>query len=191
VVALAIGCVLIVAALLLQFDTKLLVPAAAGVVPADGEQAGRPGGRQPSVPRELSIATATIDAAVVGVTIDAGALQIPKDGDVLGWWRDGAAPGSGRGTAVLAGHVDTLANGPGALYRLETVEPGRDVVVTTDTGPVHYRTVARRAYHKGALPGDLFATTGAPRLAIVTCGGAFDKRTRTYAYNVVVWATPA
>jgi hypothetical protein len=39
---------------------------------------------------------------------------------------------------------------------------------------------------KGALPGSLFATTGPPRLALVTCGGSFDPATGHYRDNVIV-----
>jgi len=44
---------------------------------------------------------------------------------------------------------------------------------------------------KNALPGSLFATTGPPRLALVTCGGSFDPATGHYRDNVIVWAKPA
>ena len=43
---------------------------------------------------------------------------------------------------------------------------------------------------KRELPPRLFARRGKPALALVTCGGAFDEATRTYAENVVVWAVP-
>jgi hypothetical protein len=36
-----------------------------------------------------------------------------------------------------------------------------------------------------------FARDGPPRLALVTCGGPFDERTRHYRDNVVITAEPA
>jgi hypothetical protein len=42
-----------------------------------------------------------------------------------------------------------------------------------------------------ALPPEVFAVGGPPRLVLITCGGAFDRRTRNYADNVVVFAEPA
>jgi hypothetical protein len=41
-----------------------------------------------------------------------------------------------------------------------------------------------------ALPPEVFAVGGPPRLVLITCGGAFDRRTRNYADNVVVVAEP-
>ena len=37
----------------------------------------------------------------------------------------------------------------------------------------------------------LFARAGAPRLVLVTCGGAFDPARHSYEDNVVVQARPA
>jgi hypothetical protein len=55
-----------------------------------------------------------------------------------------------------------------------------------------FRVVARRHYLKGELPrGYLFSPAGPARLALVTCGGAYDARTRSYAENTVVYAVPA
>ena len=36
----------------------------------------------------------------------------------------------------------------------------------------------------------LFRTGGDPVLTLVTCGGAFDRSERSYADNIIVWATP-
>jgi len=37
---------------------------------------------------------------------------------------------------------------------------------------------------------DIFETTGAPKLSLVTCGGAFNSKTGHYLDNVIVTATP-
>jgi hypothetical protein len=54
-----------------------------------------------------------------------------------------------------------------------------------------FTVTGRRVYvkHQG-LSGDLFATTGPPRLVLITCGGPFDSTTRNYQDNIVVFATP-
>jgi hypothetical protein len=39
--------------------------------------------------------------------------------------------------------------------------------------------------------GDLFRRDGAPRLALITCGGEFDAASRHYRDNIVVLASPA
>jgi Sortase domain len=132
-----------------------------------------------------------VDAPVVPVGVDPDrALAIPADPSVVGWWQAGARPGSAAGSVVLAGHVDTRVDGPGALFRLASLRPRDAVVVDTPVGTVDYVVDAVRRYPKVALPPEVFATTGRPRLVLITCGGDFDRRTRHYADNVVVYATP-
>ncbi len=54
-----------------------------------------------------------------------------------------------------------------------------------------YQVSGRRQLGKADLPADLFAHGGPPRLALVTCGGRFDRATRHYTDNVIVYAVPA
>ncbi|GAB2673933.1 class F sortase [Thalassiella azotivora] len=133
--------------------------------------------------------TAPVDP--VGVQDD-GSMTIPTDGDRLGWYRYGPTPGGPQGSAVVAGHVDTRAGGPGALFRLRDLEPGDEVVVTTGSGrEVTYRVSGREVFQKTALPtDDLFRRDGAPVLTIITCGGPFQPELRSYRDNVVVVADP-
>ncbi|MBC8092483.1 MAG: class F sortase, partial [Pseudonocardia sp.] len=44
---------------------------------------------------------------------------------------------------------------------------------------------------KDALPAGLFDTGGERRLALVTCGGSFDRDARSYRDNLIVWAVPS
>lgn len=49
----------------------------------------------------------------------------------------------------------------------------------------------QRVYRKtDGLPADLFATAGAPRLVLITCGGTFDRAAASYLDNIVVFAAP-
>lgn len=121
-----------------------------------------------------------------------GSLALPASGRRAGWWAAGADPGAGRGTVVIAAHVGTAAEGPAPFAELAGLVPGDQVVVTTADGVRrHYAVSGRRTYRKAALPADVFARSGAPRLALVTCGGTWDARARSYDSNVVVWAVPA
>ncbi|WP_305786959.1 class F sortase [Symbioplanes lichenis] len=141
-------------------------------------------------PTRVTIGALKVDAPVDAVGVEpGGALVVPENPARLGWWIGSATPGSPRGTVVVAGHVDTAADGPGALFRLETLPLGATVQVRAGDRVVTYRTVARRSYAKERLPADLFAAGGAPRLALVTCGGTFHNG--VYSHNVVVYAEPA
>lgn len=145
----------------------------------------------PQTPLRLALPSLEVDAPVVPVDVGPGAaLQVPEDPDVLGWWQGGTRPGSAQGTVVIDGHVDTARNGPGALYQLRRLRPGDQVQLGTDDGTQRYMVAAVRSFPKTALPPEVFATDGQPRLVLITCGGAFDQRTRQYADNIVAYAIP-
>jgi Sortase domain len=145
------------------------------------------------VPVRLVVPGAGVDAPVdpVGVTGD-GLLQLPDDVHRVGWYRFGPAPGEPDGTAVLAGHVDAWDQGLGALGRLRGVDPGQVVEVADSAGGVtRWQVVTRRLVGKQDVPlAQLFARTGPPRLVLLTCGGPFDERLRSYRDNLVVVAEP-
>lgn len=154
------------------------------LLPAPGSAPGAP-------PQRLLLPGLGVDAGVTPVEVDpGGALQVPPDPDLVGWWRDGARPGSSAGTVVLAGHVDTRADGPGALFRIAELRPGQSVLLHTAGGELRYVVRAVRSYPKALLPPEVFARSGTPRLVLISCGGPFDVRLRHYADNVVVYAVP-
>jgi hypothetical protein len=119
-------------------------------------------------------------------------MQLPGDVRRVGWYRFGPAPGQPEGSAVLAGHVDSWDQGLGSLGRLRTVQPGDAVEVTDAAGATtRWQVVTRRLVAKPDLPlAELFARSGPARLVLLTCGGPFDERTRSYRDNLVVVAEP-
>jgi sortase (surface protein transpeptidase) len=127
----------------------------------------------------------------VGVTGE-GLMELPAEVDRVGWYRFGPAPGQA-GSAVLAGHVDDVEQGLGALAVLRSVEPGQRVEVTDAAGAVtRWQVVSRDRVEKQALPlTALFGRSGEPRLVLLTCGGPFRPESRSYQDNVVVVAVPA
>jgi hypothetical protein len=143
-------------------------------------------------PVELVLPARNVRAPVVAVTTGPeGALLVPDPPSTVGWWSPSALAGGAAGTTVLAGHVDSVAGGIGALAVLRHVAAGEEVVLSgADGRTVGYRVTARRQYAKAELPPEVFAAAGPPRLVLITCGGAFDRRTRHYADNVVVFAEP-
>lgn len=156
-------------------------PAAATVaaVATAGEDAGPP---------RLTVPALGILAPVVDITTGPdGVLHPPTDVRQVGWLSSSARPGADEGTTVLVGHLDSRTKGKGALYSLGASRPGDRITVNG----VEYTTAAIRNYPKQALPQDLWATGGQPRLVIITCGGRFDTATRSYEQNTVVYALPA
>lgn len=167
------------------------VPASPAAVPV--RPATPPPPAAPVLPVRVRVEGAGIDAAVdpVGVAAD-GQMELPPDPNRLGWYRFGATPGSPAGSAVLAGHVDTLAQGLGQLARLRDTPVGAVVeVVQTDGALARFQVVSVRSIDKPELPlAELFDREGPPRLVLLTCGGRYDRAAGGYQENVVVIATP-
>lgn len=133
----------------------------------------------------------TMPVVATGVRRD-GQMRMPSDPNRIGWYRFGASPGDRRGSAVLAGHVDTLDAGVGPLAELAAVSVGDRITVRTSDGkPIRYRVTNVERIAKGALPVErLFSPTGKHRLAVITCGGEFLPDEGGYEDNVVVLAVP-
>jgi len=118
---------------------------------------------------QLLVPDLCIDGSVVptGLQPD-GSLIIPANDDQIGVWDGGpglAAAGSKGGTTLLAGHVDYVGQGDGALYRLSNVTPGMVICTVDASGTVsRWRAVSLRVVVKAELSGSLFAGYGGPRL---------------------------
>ena len=147
----------------------------------------------PVVPVRVTIPSLRVSAPIVKVALNsAGSLVVPQDPHVVGWWQASALAGSSIGTTVLDGHVDTAQQGPGTLFRLQDLPAGATIVLRSADGhDVVYRVTTRRVLTKaGGLPSSLFSPTAPGTLAIVTCGGPFDRARHHYRDNIVVLARP-
>lgn len=123
--------------------------------------------------------------------LDDGQLVVPDDVSELGWWIGSAPASAATGTTLLAGHVDSAERGLGVFARLRQLSPGDEVTVLDGLGGTErFRVSGAQEVLKGELPAELFDTSGPRRLALVTCAGAFDLTTRSYADNLIVWAEP-
>ncbi len=185
-------------------------PTAVGnsAAPSPAQLAARPGpavsdigasGARLIIPA-LGVNAPIAPAGAIGAPGNA-ALAIPSDIATVGWWdgifRAGAdtaqekAPAPGQpGVALIAGHVDSAAVGPGALYKLGKLVSGDAITIIGSSGRSTQWTVSATpdTTLKTELPPALWVTTGPPELALVTCGGPFDATTGHYLDNVSVWA---
>lgn len=140
-------------------------------------------------PVAVDIPSIGVHASVVGVGIDpTGLLEAPHDFGIAGWWTSGPTPGA-TGAAVIVGHLDSY-RGPAAFFRVPALRPGAGVDVRrADGSTAHFVVDALRQYPKNDLPAGLvYGPTSRPELRLITCGGAFDRRARSYEDNVVVFA---
>ncbi len=159
--------------------------------PKTGERGIGPGPEVLDPPRRVVVPDLGVNAQVVptGVT-QRGDAQIPRDGDVIGWYEYGAAPGELRGSSVLIGHRDTQAEGPGALFDLDQLRPGASVRVSQGKRTVAYRVVQLRSIDKAGLPDALFRRGGPHQLVLITCGGPYLPDAGGYQENLFAIAVP-
>jgi hypothetical protein len=140
-------------------------------------------------PTALAIGDLGISQGVLPVGLnDDGTMEVPSVSDV-GWYLHGATPGH-PGATVLVAHV-WWNKTAGPFRRLGSLEPGARIEVAGDGDTVHeYVVVERTMYDKDALPTALWRKSGPETLVLITCGGDFNKTTRQYKQNIVVYAHP-
>ncbi len=198
------------AALLLIAGTAVLVYALAGgsgdyvlvggatIIPATvkttvptsgGDPAAAPMAR--SEPVRVQIPALNVSAPVVDVGRSAdGTVQVPplSQHNLTGWYKYGPTPGQ-RGSSVILGHVDSYT-GISVFYYIKTLSPGDKINVTLADGSVAkfavdgVQNASKEAFPTSAVYGRL----AYPGLRLVTCGGPFNKVTRNYLDNIIVYA---
>lgn len=178
-----------------EFDIGRPSDGATGVPPAVADPGPSSGSAAPPVrlsANALSVPSLEIEAEVVAFGVRNDELELPPPAQVA-IYEGGAFPGEPSGTVLIAGHVNSRTLGRGALFNLAEIKPGASVWVSDGSGrAVEYEVVSLKTLRKEALPQDVFARGGTPRLVIVTCGGNII-RTPTgshYESNVIVTAVP-
>jgi sortase (surface protein transpeptidase) len=149
-----------------------------------------PSERQVARPVALVIPAIGVSAPLVRLGLTAtGALQVPSTTSVAGWYTGSARPGA-IGSAVIAGHIDSLS-GPGVFFRLRVLRPGNRVYVRRANGSVAvFEVTAVHSYLKTRFPTDaVYGPEPDAQLRLITCGGTFDYATGHYLSNVIVYAT--
>ncbi len=142
-------------------------------------------------PERISIPALGVDTSILPESVGTtGALGVPRDPTTVGWWAAGPLPGATAGTAVLDSHIN-YGGTPGAFAHLGQLVPGDVLTLIGAGGPQRFTVTGTREYAKVALPwASIFSGQVQGRLALVTCGGAFDAATGHYADNVVAFAVP-
>jgi hypothetical protein len=147
---------------------------------------------EPPVTLVIPAMRLTATVAAVGVDARTGEFDVPPSVDRVGWYRFGPGLEATAGSIVVAGHVDSAAQGKGAFFALGKLTPGdRITLAGADGSDRAFTVVGRERYAKTKIPLDrYFARDGAVRLTLITCGGPFDAETGHYRDNVVVTAAP-
>ena len=153
-------------------------------------RASRPAApRTPARPVAVSVPAIGVTSALVGLGLNGdGTVEVPADPARAGWYRLGTRPG-GHGSAVILGHVDSVA-GPAVFYRLRTLGRGDQVRVRlADGSSERFRVQSVRVYRNDEFPArQVYAAATGRSLNLVTCGGEYDAARGGYQANVVVHA---
>jgi sortase (surface protein transpeptidase) len=174
----------------------VVVPAVAGCGQAATRQSVQPVA-QPTVaavsthaPATLLIPEIGVEAAAEPVGVDSsGNMGVPSKPEHVGWYEPGPAPGA-PGDAVIDGHLNWYT-GRAAFENLQKLRQGAEIdVIARDGATLRFVVTDSRTVAYTDHPAGLFATTGSPRLSLITCGGAWDKSKGTYLERLVVNAVP-
>lgn len=144
-------------------------------------------------PTRLGVPSLSLDLPVIPVGVkDDGSMELPSSVATIGWYRFGPVPVGAQGTTVLAAHVDSRTEGVGPFAELRNVDKGSRITLRLADGHLQaYRVTRVHSYPKQQVPLDsVFATSGPPRLILITCGGGYDRSHGGYQDNLVVEATP-
>lgn len=161
-------------------------PASPSASPSPQELLGHVTAREPGW--RLVIPRLGVDAQIVPVGVDrAGAMAVPPSLDSVGWFNRGPAPGQ-PGSAVIDGHYG--ASQPAVFRALRLLRPGDEIQVVWPNGRIDsFQVATKETVPLDAHPAGLFTRTGAARLSLITCSGAWIDSSRTYSDRLIVTAT--
>ncbi|WP_326562921.1 class F sortase [Micromonospora sp. NBC_01796] len=161
--------------------------------PAPTPSASRSAGMARSEPVRVTVPKIGVDAELMSLGVDkVGMIEVPPlaKAELAGWYRLGPSPGE-IGNAVIVGHVDSHETGPAVFFDLGALKAGDRIQVPRKDGSVAEFTVdGVKSYPKTAFPTDLvYGPSDRAGLRLVTCGGRFDRKKRSYPDNIIVFAS--
>ncbi|MGV9907437.1 class F sortase [Streptomyces sp. NPDC003388] len=144
-----------------------------------------------ATPTRLVIPRISVDAPFVPLVLASnGQLKPPPAGDtnLVGWYADGVTPGE-KGTAILAGHVDTVTSAAVFANLYELRRGDRFTVDRADGRKAEFVVYDTETFAKDAFPSDrVYADADRPEVRLITCAGDYDHKVRDYKDNLVVFA---
>ncbi|UUN27583.1 class F sortase [Streptomyces sp. FIT100] len=166
-----------------------MTPRAAG--PSSAPHASPGPALSASNPKRLQIPYISVDAPFIPLGLSpTGQLNSPpvNNNNLVGWYKDGPTPGE-RGTAIVAGHFDTMT-GPAVFVGLSELKPGRMVDITREDGTIAtFKVDSVETFDKKTFPSArVYDDTPQALLRLITCAGEYDKSAKDYNQNLVVFA---
>lgn len=146
-----------------------------------------------SEPTHITIPAIEVDSVLMqlGQNPD-GSVETPSldEASPAGWYTGSPTPGA-LGPSAILGHVDSRVEGRTVFYRLGEMRPGDEISVTRADGTVAvFKVDGVEEYPKDNFPQfRVYGNIEHAGLRLITCGGEFNRTSRTYPNNVVVFAT--
>lgn len=146
----------------------------------------------PQNPKYLIIPKLSVNTNVQAMSVTTqGAIDAPKTAWDVGWYQDSTLPGAGSGAALIDGHVNDAFNTPGVFSELSNLNGGDDVmIIRGDDSKLTYKVVDTASQPLGAIDMKRVLSSADPSkegLNLITCGGRYDKTTKTYSDRIVVF----
>lgn len=144
----------------------------------------------PGYPRLIEIPKIGVKGCIQRVGIDQNnAVAVPGNVHVAGWYINSPAPGD-KGVSLIDGHVQGRYSS--AIFGdLDKLEAGDIVNITKgDDSKSNFEVVDVESYSVDQATQNLFESVEGVdnQLTLITCGGSYDSKSRTYDERVIVRA---
>ncbi|MGK4596769.1 class F sortase [Amycolatopsis sp. w19] len=161
------------------------------VAPSNEPVAEPVGGMPKADPVSIDVPKIEAKSSLIPLGLNAdNTIEVPPVTRPLqaGWYVNGPTPGE-VGPSVILGHVDGNKQ-KGIFFRLKELAPGDKVSVARKDGTTAEFAVTKvERVAKDKFPTDaVYGDTAEPELRLITCGGVFDKASRNYLDNIIVFA---
>lgn len=115
-------------------------------------------------------------------------MEVPKLASVVAWFTGSPLPGE-IGPSIIVGHVD-MNGKPGVFFNLKLLKKNDLIsIARADGSVVKFEVTKKASYLKTNFPtAEVYQNIDHAGLRLITCGGNFDKKTKHYLSNIIVFA---
>lgn len=139
-------------------------------------------------PNTIKIESIGVNGSVEHVGLqENGKMDVPKNPQHAAWYDLGAKPGE-RGSAVIAGHVNS-PKGKAVFWDLHKLKTGDEVKISNADGEtLVFEVVGKKAFDLGEAPVEkIFGYTSRRMLNLITCTGKYNYDIGTHEQRLVVY----
>lgn len=145
----------------------------------------------PDHPKRLIIPKLAINANIYPMSLTQdGAIDAPKTAWGVGWYSGSSLPGN-PGVMFIDGHVNDSFNSPGVFYELHKLEAGDTIQIERGDGKLFsYQVVLLEQVPQDKVDMQrlLRPVSHKPGLNLITCGGKYDAKNKTYSERIIIFA---